>query len=119
MSSSSEADAELARRRRKLEEDKLALEEEELQVKRLRLQREREALQPSSILRLNVGGQAFDTTRETIRGARSQFFGRLLEEREDGGVGRPPADFLPGSAAKDRFHFRLASFCARFFHQAH
>ena len=72
-------DEELLRRRRKLETDRIALEEEELQVKRLRLQREIESLQPPpSILRLNVGGQGFDTTRETLLGAKSTFFARLL-----------------------------------------
>tara|TARA_B110001452_G_scaffold265579_1_gene270517 strand:+ start:2846 stop:4624 length:1779 start_codon:yes stop_codon:yes gene_type:complete len=78
MASSSE---ELAQRRQKLEEDKLALEEEELRVKRLRLAKEREHLEPSaSILRLNVGGQTFDTTRDTLLSSGSAFFMRLLDE---------------------------------------
>ena len=80
-------DAELGSKRRALEAERLALEEEELAIKRLRLRKEREELQggqsshsSSSILRLNVGGQRFDTTKETLLGARSSFFQRLLDD---------------------------------------
>ena len=72
---------ELARRRRKLEAEKLAVEEEELQLKRQKLQMEKGA--SASILRLNVGGRTFDTTKETLLGARSHFFNRMLEEGDD------------------------------------
>ena len=72
---------ELARRRRKLEAEKLAFEEEELQLKRQKLQMEKGA--SASILRLNVGGRTFDTTKETLLGARSHFFNRMLEEGDD------------------------------------
>ena len=59
----------LSQRQLQLEADRLAVEEEELQVKRLKLARERQQLEAStSILRLNVGGQTFDTTRETLPG---------------------------------------------------
>ena len=79
MSGSNDA---LESRRRKLEESRLALEEEELEVRRQKLQQEREVLtqRSTSILRLNVGGECFDTTRSTLLAARSTFFGRLLEE---------------------------------------
>ena len=77
---------ELQARRLRLEQERLELEEEELQVKRMKLQNERQNLlnASSSILRLNVGGQSFDTTRETLLGASSSFFGRLLGMQDDG-----------------------------------
>ena len=70
------------RRRREVELARLAIEEEEVQLKRTKLQHEREQLgqQSASILRLNVGGQHFDTTRETLLGVGSSFFRRLLDE---------------------------------------
>ena len=70
------------RRRRAVELARLALEEEEVQLKRAKLRHEREQLeqQSASILRLNVGGKHFDTTRETLLGVGSSFFRRLLDE---------------------------------------
>ena len=57
-------------RRRRLEADKLALEEEEIALKRQKISHERAALelsmQSSSVLRLNVGGELFDTTVDTL-----------------------------------------------------
>ena len=75
-------DEALERRRRKLAADRLAVEEEELELKRRKLQRDRQALdaqEHSNILRLNVGGQIFDTTPETMLSGGSAFFGRLLD----------------------------------------
>ena len=68
-------------RRLRVERERLALEEEQMQVKRMRLERERANLlhTSSSILRLNVGGQTFDTTHGTLLGSRSTFFERLLD----------------------------------------
>lgn len=77
-----DAAAAIDRRRREVELARLALDEEEVQLKRAKLQHEREQLgqQSASILRLNVGGQHFDTTRETLLGVGSSFFRRLLDE---------------------------------------
>ena len=70
----------LSQRQLQLEADRLAVEEEELQVKRLKLARERQQLEAStSILRLNVGGQTFDTTRETLLSSGSTYFRHLLD----------------------------------------
>ena len=72
----------LQRRRRKLAADRLALEEEELEFKRRKLERDRQALEAqeqSGILRLNVGGQIFDTTPDTLPSGGSAFFARLLD----------------------------------------
>ena len=70
----------LSQRQLRLEADRLAVEEEELQVKRLKLARERQQLEAStSILRLNVGGQTFDTTRETLLSSGSTYFRHLLD----------------------------------------
>ena len=72
----------------KLAADRLTLEEEELELKRRKLAAEREALDAkvhSNIIRLNVGGQIFDTTQETLLSARSSFFARLLDTGEGPG----------------------------------
>ena len=67
-----------------MEADRLTLEEEELQIKRLKLKKERAAVeQQTAIVRLNVGGQPFDTTKSTLLGAKSSFFHRLLDS-DDG-----------------------------------
>jgi hypothetical protein len=78
------SDDSLEERRRRVAADRLTLEEEELQIKRLKLQKERAAVeQQTAIVRLNVGGQPFDTTKSTLLGAKSSFFHRLLDS-EDG-----------------------------------
>jgi hypothetical protein len=77
---------EMQARRLRVERERLALEEDELRVKRMKLDGERSRLlqASSSILRLNVGGQSFDTTRETLLGASSSFFERLIGTQDDG-----------------------------------
>ena len=62
------SDNSLNERRRKLEEAKLELEEQELAIKRQKQAKELAALnqESSSVLRLNVGGTFFDTTRATL-----------------------------------------------------
>ena len=62
--------SDLDARRRKLEEAKIALEEEEIELKRQKVARERAAMDQSvstsSVVQLNVGGECFDTTLDTI-----------------------------------------------------
>lgn len=68
----------LAARRRALELEQLALAEEECTAKRAKLEGERNASQ--RIVRLNVGGVHFDTSRETLLFESGTLFHRLLEE---------------------------------------
>ena len=82
-----EAEA-LASRRRALEAERLELDEEELRLKRIRLENEKKIVSDASsnIIELNVGGQIFATSRETLLQKGSPYFERLLESGETGGA---------------------------------
>ena len=80
-------DADLAARRKQLELSRLEFEEEELRVKRAKLQKEKQSqaeTSRSSIVELNVGGQIFATSRETLLQSGSSYFERILEIESDG-----------------------------------
>lgn len=66
------SDNDTSARRQRLEAERLALEEEQVALKRQKLAHERAELErstqqrSSSVLQLNVGGQLFDTTLDTL-----------------------------------------------------
>jgi hypothetical protein len=82
----------LRRRRRQLEIARLDVEEEELRIKKARLEKEDQELKDGkresskSMLELNVGGQVFATSRETLLQHGSPYFERILEAGDTGSV---------------------------------
>jgi len=64
-----------AARRRALETERLALEEEELRLKRTKWNQQH--VSSTNIFELNVGGQTFATSRETLTSHRSAYLERL------------------------------------------